>query len=87
MENTRCAAFKYYEYMPETVPLEFTDYDVVWFTSKLSGAAGVLGAEVIDLRNWLLNLGFSSEELSVIVANLTDWVANSYPPPGQPIMH
>ena len=47
--------------MPETVPLDFTEDDVVWVASKLYGAAGELGAEAIELRNWLLCFGCASE--------------------------
>ena len=54
MENAVCAAFKEYEDLPKMVPLDFTEDDGTWITSKLSGAAGALGAEVIKVRNWLL---------------------------------
>ena len=49
MENPTCAAFEEYEDVPETVTLDFTEYDVTWVASKLSGAAGALGAEAIEL--------------------------------------
>ena len=39
-----CAAFEEYEDITETVPLNFTEDDVTWVASKLSGAAGALGA-------------------------------------------
>ena len=55
----------------------------MWVASKLSGAAGALGAEAMELHNWLLCFGCASEELRVVVASLADWMAN-YPPP---IMH
>ena len=54
--------------------------DIMWIASKLSGAAGVLRAEAIELRNWLLRFGCASEELRFIVARLADWIANSSPP-------
>ena len=57
MENLMCAAFEEYEDIPETVPLDFTENDVTWVASKLSGAAGALGAEAMELRNWLLRFG------------------------------
>ena len=44
VENPACAAFEEYEDVPKTVLLNFTEDDVTWVTSKLSGAAGVLGA-------------------------------------------
>ena len=48
--------------------------------SKLSGAAGALGAEAIELRNWLLCFRCASEEIRVVAVDLADWVANSSPP-------
>ena len=80
MENSTCAAFKEHEEVPETVPLDFTEDDVTWVASKLSGAADVLGAEAIELHNWLLRFGCSSEELRVFVTRLADWMANSSSP-------
>ena len=49
VENPTFAAFEEYEEVPETVPLDFTEDDVPWVTSKLSGAAGALGADAIEL--------------------------------------
>ena len=83
MENPTCAAFEVYEDVPETVPLNFTEDEVTWVASKLSGAAGALGAEVMELRNWLLHFGCASEEFRVVVASLADWMANSSPPLGR----
>ena len=42
VENPTCAAFKEYEDVPKTVALDFTEDDVKWVASKLSGAAGAL---------------------------------------------
>ena len=56
-ENPMCAAFEEYEDVPETVPLDFTEDDVTWVASKLSGAAGTLGAEVISSRTVSSALG------------------------------
>ena len=63
--------------MLETVPLDFTEYDITWVSSKLSGATGALGAEAIELINWLLRSGCVSEELRVVVDTLADWMSNS----------
>ena len=64
--------FEEYEDVPETVPLDFTEDGITWVASKLSDGAGVLGAEAMELRNWLLSFGCASEELRVVVASLTD---------------
>ena len=80
MLNTTCAAFEEYDEVPKTVSLNFTEDDVTWVTSKLSGAAGALGAEVIEPRNWLLHFGCASEELMFVVSRIADWMANSSPP-------
>ena len=58
----------------------------MWVALKLSGAAGALVAEVIELRNWLLRFGCASVELRVVVSRLADWMANSSPP-GPPIAY
>ena len=80
VENPACAAFKKYGDVPERVPLNFTEDDVTWVASKLSGAAGALGAEAMELCNWFLCFGCASEEFRVVVASLADWMANSSPP-------
>ena len=83
-----CAAFEEYGELTETVPLDFTEDDITWVASKISGAAGALGAEAIELRNWLLCFRCASEELRVIVSSLSDWMATPFPPPlGPPIAH
>ena len=79
-ENPTCAAFEEYEDVPKTIPLNFTEDDVTWVASKLSGAAGALGEEAMELRNWLLRFGCASEEFRVVVTSLADWMANSSPP-------
>ena len=87
MENPTCSYFEVYEEVPETVPLDFMEDDVTWVASKLSGAVGALGAEAMDLRNWLLCFGCVSEELRVVIASLTDLMAHSSPPPGPLTVH
>ena len=61
VENNPCAASEEYGEVPKTVLLDFTEDDFTWVASKLSGAAGVLGAEAMELRNWLLRFGCTSE--------------------------
>ena len=79
VENPTCAAFEEYEDVPKTVPLDFMEYDVTWVASKLSGTAGALGAEAMELGNWLLCFRCASEEFRVVVASLADWMANPSP--------
>ena len=79
-ENPTCEAFEQYGEVPKTVPLNFTEDDIMWVLSKLSGAAGALGAETIELRNWLLCFRCATEELKVVVAILAEWMANYSPP-------
>ena len=71
MENPTSASFEEYEGVPKTVPLDFTEDDATWVASKLSSAAGALGAEAMELRNWLICFRFASEDLRV-VASLAD---------------
>ena len=72
VENPTCTAFEEYGEFPETVPLDFTEDDVTWVASKLSGASGALVVEVIDLHNRILRFGCSSEELRVVVNRLSE---------------
>ena len=60
MENPTCAAFKDYAEVLEAVALVFTEDDVTWVAYKLSGAAGALGSEAIELRNCILRFGCAS---------------------------
>ena len=80
VENPTCAAFEEYGEVSKTVPLDFTEYDVTWVAPKLSSATGALGAEAIELRNWLLHFGCASEKLRSVVARMADLMANSSPP-------
>ena len=57
------------------MPLDFLEDDVTWVAFNLSGAAGVLGAEAIELWNGLLHFGCASEEFRVVVADMADWMA------------
>ena len=72
MDNSACAAFEEYEEVPKTVPLNFTEDDVTWVASKLSGAAGALGVEAIELQICLLRFGCASDDLRVVIARLDD---------------
>ena len=75
-----CTAFDEYEEVTDTVPLYFLEDDVTWVEFRLSGAAGALGAEAIELKNLLLRLGCASNEFRVFVADLVYWMDNSSPP-------
>ena len=86
MENPTCATFEEYEEVPETVPFDFSEDNVTWVTSKLSGAAGALVAEAIKLINWLLRFGCMSEEFIVVVVIMDDWM-EPLPLTGMPTMH
>ena len=47
---------------------------------RVPGITVKMGVEVIELHNWLLYFGCLSEELRVVVARLSDWMANSSSP-------
>ena len=76
VDNPTCAAFEEYKDVPKAVPLNSMEDDVTCVASKLSGAAGALEAESMELRNWLLRFGCASEELRLVVARLADRMAN-----------
>ena len=52
----------------------------MWVVSKLFGTIGALGAEAIELRNWILCCGCAPEDLWVFVARLADCMAKYSPP-------
>ena len=54
VKNSMCAAFEEYEEVLETLLLYFLEDDVTWVASNSKGDNGTLGAEAIELRNWLL---------------------------------
>ena len=54
VENPTCAYFDEYKEVPLTATLDFSEDDATLVASKLSGDAGALGSEAIELRNWLL---------------------------------
>ena len=86
VENPMCAAFEEYEEIPETIPLYFSEDDVTWVASKISGAACALGVEAIELQNWLLRFSSASEKLRVLVASVADRMSKCSPP-GPHIAH
>ena len=61
VENPTFLASEEYEKVPKTLPFYFTENYGKWVSSKLSGVSGALGAEVIELRNWLLHCWCLSE--------------------------
>ena len=77
MENPTCAAFEKYGEVTKKGPLDFLEDDITLVTLKLSGVAGALGLEAIELRNWLLHFGCVSEEIRVVDAKLENWMSNS----------
>ena len=78
-----CNLFEEYVEVLEMVPLEFSEGDVTWVASKISGVAGDLRLEVIEIRNWLIHFGCMLEEVKVVIINLDDLMAN-YSLPGLP---
>ena len=70
MKNRTCTAFEEYKDVPEMASLDSMEYDLVWFTSKLSGATGALRAEAIKLSNWIIRFRCASEELLVVITNM-----------------
>ena len=72
MENPTCAAFEEYEELPELVLHDFSENNITWVASKLSGAAGAL-----VIGSFALNVYRRSLELSSTIC-LTVWLT---PPP------
>ena len=81
VENPTCAAFGDYKDVPQTVPLNFIEDDVMWVSSNLSGTSGTLGVETIELINWIIQFGCASEQLKVYVTKMADCTPPPPPPP------
>ena len=77
MGDPQCSAFDTYAELPDTVPLNFSEDNIMWVASKVLGAVGSLGAEALKLKNWLLRSICASEELGFEVAGISDWMENS----------
>ena len=61
------------------MPLDFSEDEITWVASKLSGTAGTLGTEAIELRNFPFHFRCVLEEFKVIVADMNHWMDNSSP--------
>ena len=72
-----CTVFEEYKESPETAPLDFTEDDVTWVASNISGATGALGVEVIEMINWIICFECASDDLRVVASNIGEWMANS----------
>ena len=72
VENPTCAAFEDYGEVQETVSLNFMEDEVTWVASKLSSAAGALGAEAVELINWIIQFGCELKDLRVVIAKIYD---------------
>ena len=60
VKNRRFVDFKAYEGIPKMGLIEFTEDDMMWVASKISGDAGVLRAKLIQMPNWIIHLGCAS---------------------------
>ena len=72
MKTPTCADFDKYKEVPETVPLDLSEDEVTWVAYKISSTARVLGAEAIELSNWILRFGYALKEFRVVFANMAD---------------
>ena len=57
-----------------------TEGNVEKVAKKLSGSAGSSGIDSLSMSRWLLKFGASSAILRKSFADVTEWLANSYPP-------
>ena len=80
MENPTCSAYNEYEKVSEMVPLDFSEENVTWVASNLSGATEALGAEAVYMSNLILCFRYASEDFILVVADLSNWMATSSPP-------
>ena len=65
---------------PELVPLELTEdtiTEVLWY---LLGGYRPGGTDSVSLQHWLFHSGEARGEVSLIVVEFTEWIANIWPP-------
>lgn len=67
---------------PAFVPVDITGDIIERVSRRLSGSAGLGGADAVAVQHWLLRFGAGSTALreAVAVARFTQWLANDYPP-------
>ena len=53
---------------------------MMWVSSKILGDAGAMKSKAFELCNWLICFVCASKELRVVVADMDDWMVNSYLP-------
>ena len=61
------------------MPLDLSEDDVTWVASKISGTAGALGPEVIELCHWLIYFEYILEEMRDVIAKLENCLDNYSP--------
>ena len=70
----------YPDQSPYLFPVDITDDTVTEVVVRLSGGAGLGGAESVSLQHWILRFGADNGEFRMTVADFTDWLANSQVP-------
>jgi hypothetical protein len=71
--------FLTYPNTPDFVNLDITEDSVGKVAGRLSGSAGLGGADAYALSHWLLKFGTASRKLRVALAGLASWKANEFP--------
>ena len=72
-----CYAFERYDEVPETMPLDFLEDGVTWVAPNISSSAGKLGAEDLEIKNWLLQFVWASKEIQAVIYKLSVCIDNS----------
>ena len=75
-----CSSFEEYEQDPDVTPLEISEKDLQWVTSKLLGEAGPSGKDAQAFQSWLLRFGIALESLREEMVEWIYWLANDSPP-------
>ena len=70
----------YPDQSPYLFPVDITDNTVMEVVVRLSGGAGLGGAESVSLQHWILRFGAANGELRMTVADFTEWIANGQVP-------
>ncbi|KAL7549341.1 hypothetical protein ACHAWF_012611, partial [Thalassiosira exigua] len=80
LESEGWKSFEEYDECPSSVPLDCTEETVQLVTGKLGGGAGPGSVDAVQVKDWLLHHGRTSQELREELAAWVEWLGNTTPP-------
>jgi hypothetical protein len=74
------ASLPKYTITPDFVDVSIYEESDKKVAQQLSGSAGLGGTDGHALQHWLLRFGMASQKLRKALAEVTNWLANDFPP-------